>query len=462
MGKNNKKIIRSRILEFLSRDLLMEINELCRNGSLGDNNKKINMLTNMLDKYNVDYSELGPGTNRYVVLIDGYVFKFAVDSDGVDDNLAEFSLSERLQPFVIKVYETNGIISVSEYVTVMSKEEFLNSKDNIRRILSILSESYLIGDMGTITKNYMNWGYRDDGSLVVLDFAYVYSLYGDEMVCNKNLKDGTVCKGYLEYDINFDMLRCPKCFKTYDFIDIRQRIDKTLYQEDINDAKNNSYKVTKPITNIKQLSESDDEIEDDCIINERNVDDMKYREEKMYIDPDEAYEKALEETQVLHEGLRGFCASFKPKEDKTVEKKIVEDTGDTTEPVNIDTEILKSLLPEYGVDDLPIIKDNPNRVSVCSVIEDTNNIKCEATDTEFISNVEKTTNVTITKDDNTIEAIVETTEEEVINPVIDDDPTAILKKTETSSVKVISPGITFTPDDDEIDYNDEYVEDFEE
>ena len=69
--------IRSRILEFLPKDLIVELNSICRDVLISDNNTKVNKMVAALDKYDIDYSELGPGTNRFAILIDGYVFKIA-------------------------------------------------------------------------------------------------------------------------------------------------------------------------------------------------------------------------------------------------------------------------------------------------------------------------------------------------------------------------------------------------
>lgn len=191
-----------------------------------------------------------PGTNRFAILIDGYVFKIAMDKAGIRDNLAEFSLSQELQPFVIKVYECNGLIITTEYVTVISKEEFNNSKEEIRHILSYLSEGYLLGDVGSINKNYMNWGYRDDGSLIILDFAYIYRVLGEEMLCNGVNKDGSICEAILEYDENFDKLICPNCRKKYTFHDIRRRISKEYESKELETIKQIAIKVDKPIQEV--------------------------------------------------------------------------------------------------------------------------------------------------------------------------------------------------------------------
>lgn len=238
--------IKSRILEFIPKDCMIEIDAISRDVLIPDNNTKVNKISEALTKYNVPFQELGPGTNRFAVFIDGYVFKFALDKDGKRDNLAEFSMSQELQPFVIKVYECNGLIIVTEYVTVISREEFMNSKDQIRETLSYLSEGYLLGDVGCVTKNFVNWGYRDDGSLVILDFAYIYRILGNEMTCGGLNKDDTICKELLEYDENFNNLICPRCRKTYTFHDIRRKISKDYETRELNAIKQIAFKVTKP------------------------------------------------------------------------------------------------------------------------------------------------------------------------------------------------------------------------
>ena len=238
----------SRVLQFMPLPLLVELNNICKDVTISDNNTKVNKIVKALDKYDVDYSELGPGTNRFAILIDGYVFKIAMDRLGVQDNWAEFSLTQELQPFVIKVYECNGLIIVTEYVTVISKEEFIKKKDEIRRILSTISDRYLLGDVGTVSKNFMNWGYRDNGDLTILDFAYIYRIQGEEMICGGKNKAGDECKTFLNYDENFHGLICPSCGKKYSFTDIRIKIDPQYEKMEVDMIKQVAELVTKPRT----------------------------------------------------------------------------------------------------------------------------------------------------------------------------------------------------------------------
>ena len=240
----------SRILQHMSVELLIELDKICKDVTISDNNIKVDKMVEVLDKYDVNYSELGPGTNRFAILIEGYVFKIAMDRLGVKDNWAEFSLTQELQPFVIKVYECNGLIIVTEYVTVISKDEFIKRKDEIRRILSTIADRYLLGDVGTVSKNFMNWGYRDTGELTILDFAYIYRIKGEEMICGGKNKAGDICQSFLNYDENFHNLMCPTCGKKYIFTDIRAKIDPDYEKSEIDYIKQVAEVVTEPRTSI--------------------------------------------------------------------------------------------------------------------------------------------------------------------------------------------------------------------
>lgn len=286
--------IKSRILEFIPEKCMLELDAVCRDVLIPDNNTKVDMMNNILNKYNVNYQELGPGTNRYAIFIDGYVFKIAMDKAGKRDNLAEFSMSQELQPFVIKAYECNGLFVVTEYVTVISKEEFLNSKDQIRETLAYLAEGYLLGDVGSITKNYTNWGYRDDGSLVILDFAYIYRVLGNEMFCTATDKNGTVCTTMLEYDENFNNLICPKCRRKYTFHEIRRKIDKEYETKELNAIKQIAFKVTKPNQDISMIQNTDEVNEPELNENGGNETMGKKHKNMVYSDNNHVDEEELE------------------------------------------------------------------------------------------------------------------------------------------------------------------------
>ena len=77
-----------------------------------------------------DYRRIGEGTNRFVCLLDNHIIKVAYNYLAFIDNMNELA----------QAFETNGIILVSEYVTVMDKEEFLENQNAIYMILKQLEE----------------------------------------------------------------------------------------------------------------------------------------------------------------------------------------------------------------------------------------------------------------------------------------------------------------------------------
>lgn len=220
---------------------MIRLDRICKDKLISDYNKKADLYRDALREFEVPFRELSPGTNRYCVRIDGYVFKFAMDKYGIRDNYIEFSMSAELQPYVTKTYECNGLIVVAEYVTVIDKEEFRNSEEPIKGILGILASRYLIGDVGYVTKNYLNWGYREDGTLCILDYGFIYKVSGEEVRCDRVNKDGKVCGTFLDYDENFKDLVCPKCKAKYTFTDVRRKMNMDYEEITIERAKSECY-----------------------------------------------------------------------------------------------------------------------------------------------------------------------------------------------------------------------------
>lgn len=324
------KRLRSRILQYFSKTLLEELYRVCTNPVISDNNLKVSAMLELLNKHNVDYVELGPGTNRLAVLIDNYVFKIALDKWGMRDNLNEFTVSQELQPYVVKTYETNELISVCEYVTLISREEFEEQKDVIRGILSILAESYLLGDVGTVSKNFCNWGYRDNGELVILDFAYIYRVQGDELLCSKD-------QSILEYDENFHNLRCPTCGKKYTFMDVRRKITMEQEKRENEIAKQLAYKLTKPVQEFNEGYKDEDEKSSSLYIKRENVNDNKKEESTMkrrddyFISREEIEDSYNEALELMKKIMKGAT-----DEDVSVAHSVAEDT--TTNIVEIHKE----------------------------------------------------------------------------------------------------------------------------
>ena len=238
--ESGKVKLRSMIYEFFAMDQLIELYKLSIDLS-ADNNIKKDELCRMLTEWKIPYEPIGPGTNRYAALINGVIFKFALDRDGMIDNRREFKYTVDTQPYTIKVYEClpNGLIATCEYVELMTIDDIVNRniQDRMRKILEELGDRYFIGDIGIDTKNYTNWGYRKNQNrdLVILDFAYIYSTSFKTFRCNC---DG---RSILSYDENYTSLRCPTCDAIYSFSNIRQKISKKDQENEIGDIREIGY-----------------------------------------------------------------------------------------------------------------------------------------------------------------------------------------------------------------------------
>ena len=188
-----------------------------------------------------DYRRIGEGTNRFVCLLDNHIIKVAYNYLAYIDNMNELAQSKHKSKYLAQAYETNGIILVSEYVTVMDKMEFLESQFYIKKILDILAidekkRQYILGDMGMSEKNYGNWGRRMNGDIVVLDYGYLYELTNAEW---KEVAKCPTCGSSLEYTKDYSELKCvkPECGtevkyttlrNTFGYGDIINNINKNI------------------------------------------------------------------------------------------------------------------------------------------------------------------------------------------------------------------------------------------
>lgn len=227
---------RSMIFQYISWDLFVELNRVTMEPDI-DNNEKGSKIKSLLSDFGVPYTSLGSGTNRMAVLIDGYAMKIALDKDGMIDNMREFIYAQVLYPYVVKVYECiyGGFISISEYVSIFTLDDFHTYQDDMRNILEDISSSFLIGDVGITGRNYVNWGIRDDGTICMLDFAYIYSVDYKLFTCS--------CDGetLLSYDKDYVNMRCPRCGRKYTFGQIRKKVTKKDQLNEIGDITKRGY-----------------------------------------------------------------------------------------------------------------------------------------------------------------------------------------------------------------------------
>lgn len=242
------------------KEVFEKFNGKFRSKDMGDkvrllilhNNDRISIYKALINLHWNRPVNFGTGTNRMAVIVDSYVFKIAMDHAGCVDNLHEFIMSSEMQPYVTKCYETNELISVSEYVNVISdKAQFENRKDEIMGILRELeSSTSLMLDVGFIPKNMTNWGVRpSDGRAVILDYGYLYTdLEGIQLTCadNKCIKKFGITK--LVYTDDYSHMICPNCGKEVSVIELQSLITTEARTRMYDSKMEKAFKVTKPVT----------------------------------------------------------------------------------------------------------------------------------------------------------------------------------------------------------------------
>lgn len=295
-------------------------------------------LTQYFDnKKDVAFNFLGDGTNRMAFLVDGYVFKLALDDQGYIDNLTEFKMSREAQPYVTKTYETNGLFCVAEYVTLISYDEFVKQKMRILEILEILSSEYLLGDMGWTKKNYCNWGYRQNSKdLVILDYGHMMKIDQNKMIC-------TECGSFLSYNSTYTEIECISCHKKMDFMSMKSKISKKEEMEMIDEYLNKSVKTTEETIEIDDsefvVEENHQEIEVDEMISNQ-FESFKPTHNKKFTDlMDDEYDTYDDN----EEELPDFSKLAKAMKQKTVVDK-VDRPGVIDKIKDIQDPIMKQLL----------------------------------------------------------------------------------------------------------------------
>lgn len=275
-------------------------------------------LQNYFKDKDISFNFLGDGTNRMALLIDGYVYKLALDDQGYIDNLTEFKMSREAQPYVTKTYETNGLFCVAEYVTLISYDEFVKQKMRILEILDILSSEYLLGDMGWTKKNYCNWGYRKNTKdLVILDYGHMMRVDTNKFICSE-------CGGFLSYNSTFTEIECISCHKKMDFMAMKSKISKKEEMEMIDNYLDRS------------VSTTDSEVE---------IPDEKFEvvKDKDYDDVDEMVSTRFEEFKPKKKHRFSDCfdedEKVKVNENKSEEDEYLEAMKNITNDVSVENRI---------------------------------------------------------------------------------------------------------------------------
>lgn len=346
-------ILKSKIKEVLSDELLKLIASICDTRRIDSLQRKMTITQQLLKSHNVRFEVLGGATNRLSLYISGMVFKIAMDRQGYKDNLMEYALSKELQPYVTKTFETNGYISIAETVRVMTREEWKLRRVDILRILDILGRSYLLGDVGYINKNFTNWGIRDDGNVVILDYAYVHRGTAKLFLCD-------VCgDGILAYDATFSELRCTNvtgsCGVRYSYIERKMIEGDQVDYDMIDDVRDNqSIKLPKGVSFKKvKVDDTNDVLVDGNTVIIRSPEE--HRRWEMEVNKMERYydkpsmlnlmikivkAKDPEEKQRLQKEYDALYKESTPEELKDVSVKIAYDENETETPAPVPVELM--------------------------------------------------------------------------------------------------------------------------
>lgn len=227
-----KKQFRSR-LNSLPLDLKCEIGEIPLQKGLRATSRKEKVIE-ILNKYNIDYMEIGTGTNRFIIKYDGYAVKIALDREGVADNIQEFSICESLMPDVAYAYEisSGGHLLVAAYCPAFtSQQEMWSHNAKIREILGEWSKRYLLGDVGMTERTFANWGLAPGGRPVCIDYAYIFPSSLDQFECICGNKQMTFARS------DFSTYRCTRCNKEYEDRELRARVSNEERIRLFNDVK---------------------------------------------------------------------------------------------------------------------------------------------------------------------------------------------------------------------------------
>ena len=330
--------LQSKIKSIFCSELLDLTASVCDTRRINSLQDKMKIIGDLLYTYDVKWGLLGGATNRFVVFVDGYAAKFALDHQGYRDNFIEYSICEELQPSVTRSYETNGYVTIAECVRTISESEFIARKQDVINILRMLSDSYLLGDVGYLKKNFTNWGVRDNGELVILDYAYVHRATETLFTC-------PVCgEGILSYDNVFDKLMCTNktiCHAKFTYEDIKaiqgEQVDLDMIEERkrmslIVSGKNTYANVEKPNKKGRLITRDGKSV--------------------IIVDNDELYRQMMEEKNMI-------AQKFKTPEalDMLVEVALADSSGDELEKNTIiqdfqnliskDSEVTYELDPDY-------------------------------------------------------------------------------------------------------------------
>lgn len=218
--KGELRSFRSRIMA-LPFEARYKIGEVAYQKGMRATSRK-NRVIEILKEYNVPFTEVGTGTNRFIVRQDGFALKIALDKEGIADNKQEWVMSGMLAPNVATAHDISkgGHLLVADYAPAFtSYQEMSIYADQIRKILENWGSRFLLGDVGLNRVNYANWGMLG-GKPVCIDYAYIFPASMDLFKCNCG------CKRMKFVDDTYSAYKCTECGREYQDRELRCKISQ--------------------------------------------------------------------------------------------------------------------------------------------------------------------------------------------------------------------------------------------
>lgn len=218
--KGELRSFRSRIMA-LPFEARYKIGEVAYQKGMRATSRK-NRVIEILKEYNVPFTEVGTGTNRFIVRQDGFALKIALDKEGIADNKQEWVMSGMLAPNVATAHDISkgGHLLVADYAPAFtSYQEMSIYADQIRKILENWGSRFLLGDVGFNRVNYANWGMLG-GKPVCIDYAYIFPASMDLFKCNCG------CKRMKFVDDTYSAYKCTECGREYQDRELRCKISQ--------------------------------------------------------------------------------------------------------------------------------------------------------------------------------------------------------------------------------------------
>lgn len=207
------------LLSYFTQNDIAFIHKLATSPAMHCNVKeKYRLLGELMNRRG--FSLIGGGTNRraYVCNYDKRVVaKVATDNVGFTSNLKEYVNQNVLKPFCNKIFEVSpcGSLAIIENVIpIKDVSEFTKYSQEIFDILyfKIRNNNIAMDDIGT--RSMKNWGYRSGFGPVLLDYPSMYVADPKKRLC-KDILNGKLCSGTLDYDEGFNNIVCSECGRTY-------------------------------------------------------------------------------------------------------------------------------------------------------------------------------------------------------------------------------------------------------